>query len=185
MESGIGTKAGITAHLDRHDNRQMTTRKITTMALIAGIVLGAAATEGFNFYRQSHDSHVFQERLRCKAVADAYVKEENSTDPWHGSWILDKVDYSPARNSCVADVKAHYFFRTPPFTNEDVQDLLSGENLFSAQCTEKCAVTEVTFVIPAFDYVINNASKPSELQKAWMDFMASKSPPQSPPPSGH
>src|ERR1035441_2561498 len=95
--------------------KAMTTRKITIMALIAGIVLGAAATEGFNVYRQSHDSQIFQERLRCKAVADAYVKEENSTDPEHVSWILDKVDYSPARNSCVADVEAHYFFRTPPF----------------------------------------------------------------------
>ena len=77
----------------------MTTRKITTMAILSGIVLGAAATEGFNVYRQSHDSQIFQERLRCKAVADAYVKEETSTDPEHDFLTLDKVDYSPARNS--------------------------------------------------------------------------------------
>ena len=89
----------------------MTTRKITTMALIAGIVLGAAATEGFNVYRQSHDSQIFQERLRCKAVADAYVKEENSTDPDHVSSTLDKVDYSPARNSCVAEVERTTYFK--------------------------------------------------------------------------
>jgi hypothetical protein len=55
----------------------MTTRKITTMALIAGIVLGAAAIEGFNVYRQSHDSRIFQQRLNCKAVADAYAKKNS------------------------------------------------------------------------------------------------------------
>jgi hypothetical protein len=59
--------------------KKMMTRKITIMALIAGIVLGAAATEGFNVYRRSHDNRIFQGRLRCKAAADAYVKE-NSTD---------------------------------------------------------------------------------------------------------
>jgi hypothetical protein len=53
----------------------MMTRKITIMALVAGIVLGAATTEGFTVYRRSHDSQIFQERLRCKAIADAYVKE--------------------------------------------------------------------------------------------------------------
>jgi hypothetical protein len=88
---------GNTGQLSRP--KAMTTRKITTMAILSGIVLGAAATEGFNVYRQSHDSQIFQERLRCKAVADAYVKEETSTDPEHVFLTLDKVDYSPARNS--------------------------------------------------------------------------------------
>jgi hypothetical protein len=86
----------------------MMARKITIVALTAGIVLGAAATEGFNVYRQSHDSQIFQERVRCKAVADAYVKEKGpdfKEDPAAQSGVtvtLDKVDYSPARNSCVA-----------------------------------------------------------------------------------
>jgi len=40
----------------------MMTRKITIMALVAGIVLGAGATEGFNVYRQYHDSRILQER---------------------------------------------------------------------------------------------------------------------------
>ena len=61
------------------------TSKTTGIALplLAGIVLGAAATEGFNVYRQSQDSYrksqassIFQQRVHCKAVADAYVKEK-------------------------------------------------------------------------------------------------------------
>src|ERR1039457_6142787 len=55
--------------------KTMMTRKITMMALIGGVVLGAAATEGFNVYRQSHDSQSFQQRVHCKAVADSYVKD--------------------------------------------------------------------------------------------------------------
>jgi hypothetical protein len=151
------------------------TRKITIMALIAGIVLGAAATEGFNIYRQSHDSRIFQERLRCKAVADAYVKE-NSTDfkeddSTAQSWVtvtLDKVDYSPARNSCVAELETTYSSQRVALANfEDlsVRDLLSGETLFSSRCIKNCEVLRVVWGDRAFDYVMKNASEPSEIER--------------------
>ncbi len=118
------------------------TRKITIMALIGGIVLGVAATEGLNVYRQSHDGRIFQERLRCKAVADAYVKE-NSTDfkedpnPLDGVTVtLDKVDYSPARNSCVAELERTDDLGRTMRESSSVQDLLSGESLFFATALE-------------------------------------------------
>lgn len=168
----------------------MTTRKITIMALIAGIVLGAAATEGFNFYRQSHDSQIFQERLRCKAVADAYVKEENSTDPEHVFVDLEKVDYSHARNTCVAEVEKTLYASSGYVITETVQDLLSGETLFSTACTKDCEALRY-MAEDAFDYVINNASNPLKLQetaRAYMKLQAqegqSKHPPKSAPPSG-
>jgi hypothetical protein len=156
------------------------------MALISGIVLGAAATEGFNVYRQSHDSQIFQERLRCKAAADAYVKEEHSTDPEHVFVNLEKVDYSPARNSCVAEVERDFITEHAHFEVLNVQDLLSGETLFAAKCpkTEGCEVLKWTFVKGAFDYVMNNASEPIELEKEMATYLESKSPPQSAPPSG-
>ena len=99
----------------------MMTRKITMMALIGGVVLGVAATEGFNVYRQSQDSYrrsndgqSFQQRVHCKAVADAYVKENtdlNDNSVTGRSVTLDKVDYSPARNSCVAEVERTTYFK--------------------------------------------------------------------------
>ncbi len=92
----------------------MTTRKITIIALIAGIVLGAAATEGLNLDRQSRDSQSFQQRVHCKAVADAYVKENtvlNDNGVTGTSVTLDKVDYSPARNSCVAELETTTYFK--------------------------------------------------------------------------
>jgi hypothetical protein len=157
----------------------MMTRKITIIALIAGIVLGAAATEGFNVYRQSqesyrqsHDSRIFQERAHCKAVADAYVKENtdlNDSNVAGGSVTLEKVDYSPARNSCVAELNTTHYARSVFLEFYSVQDLLSGETLFSTKCTGDCveSVLKLELVDPAFDYIMNNASIPMEVEKKW------------------
>lgn len=159
------------------------------MALTAGIVLGAVAAEGFNVYRQSHDSRIFQERVHCKAVADAYVKANSTdvkaspTDTTFVSVTLDKADYSPARNSCVAELEAAYVAPPASTVFESVQDLLSGETLFSVRCTGDCEVEKSTFVNRAFDYVMNNTSEPIELEKEWA-LMESKSPPKSALPPG-
>jgi hypothetical protein len=151
----------------------MMTRKVTIAALMIGIVLGAAGTEGFNVYRHSHDSQTFQERLRCKAVADAYVRE-NSTNfkkdpnPVIGVTVtLDKVDYSLARNSCVAELETTNWFPRAALEKSSVQDLLSGETLFSAKCTEDCVVARPDYTDLAFDYVMKNASEPVKLQTEW------------------
>jgi len=192
--------------------KTMMTRKITIIALIAGIVLGAAATEGFNVYRRSQDSQIFQQRVHCKAVADAYVKE-NSTDfkkdpnPSVGVTVtLDKADYSPARNSCVAEFERIDDFGRTGRESISVQDLLSGESLFSENCTDGCKAQSV-WTDRAFDYVMKNASEPIELIKSYAHYASeiqsksafpsavtqwdaqgnpipSKSPPKSAPPSG-
>jgi len=72
---------------------------------------------------------------------------------------------------------------------EIVEDLLSGETLFSAN-TKDSVVVEVMFVDKAFDFVMNNASEPPlELREAMESFQKSQkekevSTPQSAPPSG-
>jgi hypothetical protein len=159
--------------------------KVAIVTLLAGMALGAAATGGFSAYRHSHDSHIFEERLRCKAVADAFVKENNTESV---SLTLDKVDYSPGRNSCVAELGSVY--ARAPLMTEKVQDLLSGETLFSAKCnygeTQICDVDMPTVVDDAYDYVMKNAAKPQdnylhELEKRASDL---EHPPQFAPPSG-
>jgi len=174
----------------------MMTRKITIMALIAGIVLGAAATEGFNVYRQSQDSYrqsrdsqIFQQRARCKAVADAYVKENTDLrdDSVMGrSVTLEKVDYSPARNSCAAEVETNTYFRGGGTENESVEDLLSGETLFSVETvntvkgTDDFGAFQRRFLPRVWDYVLNNADKPVALEKEYAQ-MESELPPKSTP----
>jgi hypothetical protein len=154
------------------------------MALIAGIVLGAAATEGFNVYRQSqdsyrqsHDSRIFQERARCKAAADAYVKENtdlNDNSERGKSVTVDKVDYSPARNSCVAELESISFFKGGALIFQSVQDLLSGETLFSLQCNKDCVemLQKSEWIDPAFNYVMNNADEPVALGKQFVQMQS-------------
>ena len=176
----------------------MTTRKITFMALTAGIVggivLGTVATEGFNVYRQSqdsyrrsHDSQSFQQRVHCKAVADAYVKENTDLDDNGGkgrSVTLDKVDYSPARNSCVAELETTFYFKGGAPSFDSVQDLLSGETLFSVPITDgHVEALQPRFFPRVWDYVMNNASEPLELEKEWTLTMELMSPPKSASPS--
>ena len=152
--------------------KTMMTHKITIMALIAGIVLGATATEGFIVYRQSHDSQIFQERARCKAIADAYVKENtdlNDNSVTGRSVTLEKVDYSPGRNSCVAELNTTIFAPGAAYERYSVRDLLSGETLFSVMCNKGCMedLLKLDLIDPAFDYIINNATIPMEVEKEW------------------
>jgi hypothetical protein len=88
----------------------------------------------------------------------------------------DKADYSPARNSCVAELETVYYSSRTARENLSVQDLLSGETLFSANCAKDCEIPKLTFVDPAFDYVMNNPSEPLELEKAYAQ-MESEMPP--------
>ena len=112
--------------------KAMTTGKLTVMALMGGVVLGAAATGGFDAYRQSRDSRVFEERAHCKALADAYVKahstaaEANPDSSGFVSVELDNVAYSPARNSCVAALETTIAIPHVAIVSESVEDLLSG-----------------------------------------------------------
>jgi hypothetical protein len=147
------------------------------LLLIAGIFLGAAATVGFNVYRQSQDnyrrsqnSRIFQERVHCKAVADAYVKENtdlNDNRVMGKSVTLDKVDYSPARNSCIAELETTIYFRGGALVSESVEDLLSGEDIVSNNCTNGCEFLKHDLVRTEFDYIMNNASIPMDVLKEW------------------
>ena len=156
--------------------KTMMTHKITIMALIAGIIFGAAATEGFNVYRKSHDSRIFHERARCKAIADAYVKENtdlNDNSVTGRSVTLEKVDYSPARNSCVAELNTTIFAPAAAYESYSVRDLLSGENIISNTCTKDCELLELNLVNTEFDYIMNNASIPVDVLKEWGDTESS------------
>jgi len=83
---------------------------------------------------------------------------------------LDKVDYSPARNSCVAEVE----ITSGVLVFESVRDLLSGETLFSLPCNKDCVeeFQKRQFVDPAFDYVMNNADEPVALGKQYVQMQS-------------
>ena len=64
-----------------------------------------------------------------------------------------------------------------------MEDLLSGETLFSAKCTKDCVVLEWTFGQRAFDYVMKNASEPPpELREGMDSFQKSQKEKDTHPP---
>ncbi len=66
-------------------------------------------------YRQSHDSRILaEERVRCKAVADAYLKGKSPNRKEDPFVTLDKVDYSPARNTVSLKWKPAYWDPAAP-----------------------------------------------------------------------
>jgi hypothetical protein len=87
--------------------------------------------------------------------------------------ILEKVDYSPARNSCVAELEEATYFRGGALVFESVRDLLSGENIVSNECTKGCELLKLNLVNTEFDYIMNNASIPVDVLKEWGDTESS------------
>src|SRR6266849_4315477 len=90
------------------------------VGLVLGAVIGLCASA--IYYRRS--SALFANRLRCRAIGEEYVARAL------GSPVLDKVDFSPARNSCVAAMQSHYL----GFWNYQVADVVSNETLFAESC---------------------------------------------------
>jgi hypothetical protein len=101
----------------------------TTVVLVIGILLGSITIEAIHIIRDKHRHQVFEERLRCKELADAYLKAETEEDSYT---TLDRVDFSPSRNSCiVATRQLTYRHWSERF---DVVDVISGEALFHGRC---------------------------------------------------
>jgi hypothetical protein len=102
----------------------------TTIVLVIGILLGSIAVEAIHIIRDKHRHEVFEERLRCKGLADAYLKAETEEDSYT---TLDRVDFSPSRNTCiVATRQLIYRHWSERFA---VVDVISGESLFHGWCT--------------------------------------------------
>jgi hypothetical protein len=125
-------------------------KKLWLFALVAlaGICVGAAIDEGLRTVRNRKppakdpdNSELFQHRLRCRSVADDYIKA-NSDDS--SSLFLERVDFSQSRHSCVATFirwttgkrkleRCNCFVEIHDY---EAVDLLSGETLFSGSCVE-------------------------------------------------
>jgi hypothetical protein len=79
------------------------------------------------------NDEVFQQRLRCKSVADDYLKK-NSGD--ESTLFLERVDFSPSRHSCVAAFTRWTTGKKGEIHDYETVDILSGEILFIKGCIE-------------------------------------------------
>ena len=99
-----------------------------TVVFVIGILCGGLAVEAGHIFRDGHRHEVFEERLRCKALAEAYVKGQ-SEEPYT---MLERVDFSPSRNSCIAAIHKVTFPHSDQTFN--VVDVISGEVLSHSWC---------------------------------------------------
>jgi len=104
------------------------------IAISVGVLLGAGLTEAFHRFMDRRSRERFEMNLRCKQLADDFVKR--GTSDYHDV-MLNEVRFSSSRNQCVASIDE--VSRTPPLSDEwryIVVDVLSGEILFSDICSE-------------------------------------------------
>ena len=104
------------------------TIKIVSL-LVIGAVVGVGGTETFHIIRDRHRRDFFEQRIRCKQLAEDYVKK-NSDD--YTTVFLDRTDFSVRRNSCVAATST----ARRGLWNYDVIDVATGDNLYGDYCQD-------------------------------------------------
>ncbi len=110
-------------------------KKLWSFVLVAlvSLCVGAGLDEVVHKTRDRDNAETFEQRLRCRSLADAYEKKESDAA---ANVFVDKVDFSRAKRSCIATVTRAsgnaqgtvWFFQT--------LDLVTGDSLYSEWCSE-------------------------------------------------
>src|SRR5437868_15496676 len=115
-------------------------KRLWHFALVAllGLCAGVALDEAWHAFRDRADAEVFQHRLRCRTLADAYTK--NNSDEYT-TLDLERIDFSPNRHSCVAAISRAMSDRRGNVWSYGYEtvDIITGETLFSGSCIENNA----------------------------------------------
>jgi hypothetical protein len=98
------------------------------LLLIIGVVIGAGGSEGFRILRDTHRQNTFQRKLRCKQLAESYVRS-NSDDMTAVSF--ERSGFSTHLNSCVAATTKTFMVDSRDY---EVIDVISGDTLYSGNC---------------------------------------------------
>jgi hypothetical protein len=105
--------------------------RITVVAFLVGVLVGTGSVEAFHMIRDRNHRQVFEEKIRCKGLAEVYVKSNSEDESFV---LLERVDYSPARNSCIASALEVHEPGHGSSEHYRVVDLLSGETLYKGFC---------------------------------------------------
>jgi hypothetical protein len=111
-------------------------KKLWVVALL-GALIGAGLVQAIHTVRdrQRASDRLFEQRLRCKDLAEAYVnKESNKSDVLETAVGLERVDFSSSRNSCIASTFGGEYSRSRTVLDYQVVDVISQEILYSGSC---------------------------------------------------
>jgi hypothetical protein len=111
-------------------------KRLWPFALVAlvSLCLGVVLDEVAHSARNRNNAETFEQRLRCRSLADAYEKKESNTD---ATVIIEKVDFSRMKRSCIATVTRASGIAQSPVWFFQTLDLVTGDELYSEWCSEK------------------------------------------------
>ena len=130
-------------------NRAADMKRRLWLCAVVGAIFGGAAVQSVHLIRERRGDELFKQRIRCKAFADKYLKE-NVTEL--KSIYVMRIEFSRSRSSCIVETMEH--FSTKPLQEGLTQrglgdpgslesdtlkivDLLTGEDIFDRICTGK------------------------------------------------
>jgi hypothetical protein len=111
----------------------MTKKVVIPASLIVGLLLGGGTVEYGHRSFDQHSKQAFEQKLRCKSLADQYIRE-HSDDP-HGT-ALGQVDYSSSNNTCFATVTTYTRYGNAVWKGWELVDLVSGKVESMGTCSE-------------------------------------------------
>jgi hypothetical protein len=97
--------------------------------LLLGVILGGGSVEFGHRHFDARSKAAFEQRARCKSLADRYARETTNDTQ---AAILERVDFSPSRNSCFAEFRGY----ADDVRSWELVDLLSGEETLIGLCNE-------------------------------------------------
>jgi hypothetical protein len=120
---------------------------------VVGALVGAAVVQTAHVIGDRNSRELFSQRLRCKALADKYVKEHSGT--LVGTVVVSRVEFSRKRSSCIVSTfeqlgpdasTAKQLGLTQQPADQTytlkVVDLLTGEDLITRYCTGNAECAE-------------------------------------------
>ncbi len=144
------------------------------LGALLSLCVGAALDEALHMARnrkseaRDRDSNeLFQRRLRCKSEADAYARrssEGNST-----FMLVEKVEFSPARHSCIGAFARAMSGRRVTLYSYEAIDILTGETLYSGECAENDAASRI-FCGNGRNVELTGITPKSTLASRWLEF---------------
>ena len=120
----------------------MMTRRVivSTLAIIVSFALGGGSVEYLHQRSDQQSKQAFDQKLRCKVLADEYIRGVQSKDENRAA-DLNQVDYSKSSNTCFASINVlkTYGASTPAETSwmdYELVDLVSGKVDLIGFCNE-------------------------------------------------
>lgn len=111
----------------------MNRKTISFAALfLIGAIFGGLCVE---LVDHSHENQaLFANKLRCQSLGTKYEKE-NTSGPFITA--IDRIDYSRARNSCIAETSETMLNpNSDPSLTIEVVDIMDDQKIFVAGCSE-------------------------------------------------